>query len=405
MWIALIIALVSLHSWVVLPFSYELGSDLQNLYKFHKCEAKDNPYLATGRQCGDKEGRSMYYPPLLYWSFYWLRGVNWGVAYAVWVTFIFLTVVLSGFLWFTSKERSAAGGWELAALWVLLSLSFPVMFAIERGNNDTVVFLLFTLSYIAYRKGQRAISGGILGLAAAYKLYPGIALTIIAASQLLDKRSSRERLTLRAPWTAAVPFIVGATVGTVLPMLLLRDQYTYYFKYAFPVFAAFRAPPVVWSHSLISLGAVLGATALGYGLAAMIGIVWLWALAHRREGRDEDSLLLFAAPIALSTYFSGTSYDYNLMTTYPLLGYLFLTAMTSAAPIRNAAWGLFLLGEISIIGDRSLFVHPFYAEAHILLQAAWLTITGIMFGTWMRQRNEENENDYGSGSRARNASA
>ena len=77
---------------------------------------------------------------------------------------------------------------------------------------------------------------------------------------------------------------------------------------------------------------------------------WVWGMG-RAVARGELAMA-FAGALAVSTYVQGTSFDYNLITTYPLLLLLFLEAR------RTDRWGLLVFGLFAIIGDRRLFMTP-----------------------------------------------
>src|SRR5881392_1416985 len=59
--VGLIFALlaVSVPAARLIPASPFWGLDFQNVYAFHHCDAANDPYLATGVECGDVFGRDM----------------------------------------------------------------------------------------------------------------------------------------------------------------------------------------------------------------------------------------------------------------------------------------------------------------------------------------------------------
>ena len=82
-----------------------------------------------------------------------------------------------------------------------------------------------------------------------------------------------------------------------------------------------------------------------------------------------------AGSLALSTYFAGISFDYNLVTTYPLLVLLFMRARA----LDN--WGLFAVALSSVIADRQLFADPagllFNPYTHFALEFGVLIVTAV----------------------------
>ena len=80
--------------------------------------------------------------------------------------------------------------------------------------------------------------------------------------------------------------------------------------------------------------------------------------------------------LAVSTFNQRTSWDYNLITVYPLLLLLFLRAR------RTNHWALLVFGLFTIAGDRRLFSFP---AAHLLtpqlqlaLELAFLAVAALV---------------------------
>ena len=103
----------------------------------------------------------------------------------------------------------------------------------------------------------------------------------------------------------------------------------------------------------------------------------MFASARRLQS---DPALLFAGALAISTYFSSLSNDYNLITAYPLLIMLFIRA--TSAPWSSLATALLLVGLVAIVGNRALFVFSNAAiVGHIALQWVWLLAVGLAVAT------------------------
>jgi hypothetical protein len=102
-----------------------------------------------------------------------VRADAWWLGLLLAVTFLFAAVkVLS---------PSSRAGWLMA---VALLVSPPVMLALERGNNDLVIFILLVAAvWAATRKTITGsfVGGGLVVLAAALKLYPLAVLPAMAS--------------------------------------------------------------------------------------------------------------------------------------------------------------------------------------------------------------------------------
>lgn len=139
-----------------IPFYGTLGLDLQNLYVFHHCDARGNPYLSTGDHCSDPSGRDMYYPPLMYFAFSWLDRVPFPFATGIWAAAILAGVLWSSLTWGRSTQLVNASTKVTWPFVILLGLQFPTLFAIERGNCDVLVLVTWTVAaHFGLREGQR----------------------------------------------------------------------------------------------------------------------------------------------------------------------------------------------------------------------------------------------------------
>jgi hypothetical protein len=112
-------------------------------------------------------------------------------------------------------------------------------------------------------------------------------------------------------------------------------------------------------------------------------VTWLVG-AVRAVGRDP--LLVFAGALAISTSFSNTSWDYNLVTCLPLLVVQYQRA--SEVNWRPLADALLLLGLVAVIGNRVLFSFTEeLLQARVLLLWGWLTGSGLLVA-WLAAPGE-----------------
>lgn len=329
-----------------IPFGPFRGLDFENLWAFHHCSLRNAPYSnpRAGTICGDALGRPMNYPPLLYWSFLWTRAF--GLREALWIWTCFLLIALFGSL-------VAWGGRHLSCALFSLTLlfHFPSLFAAERGNNDVLVVALWTLAFLAFRRGASFTSGFLAGAAAAAKIYPLFAVAIVFAGTARRRRFATG---------------VGAAV-TVAAVLFPRDsmQYVRVLRH----FANEHPSLEVFGHGLPTyFGSLAGGV-----LALLLLASWARASAAVLDSGGED--LVFAGAIAISTFFARTSWDYNLITAYPLLVVLFrrLRTMPVDLWVQSAALVALLL---SVAGER----RPFQSMPSLLvsIEVASLLAAGLL---------------------------
>ncbi len=108
---------------------------------------------------------------------------------------------------------------------------------------------------------------------------------------------------------------------------------------------------------------------------------------------SEDPIIVFAGSLAISTYFSPVSNDYNLITTYPLLMVLFVRSVAASA--NRLTFGLLVVGLIGIVSNRLFFIwSDLFMQAHVALQWLWLIATGVAVAVG-RLHDAESSHAYG----------
>jgi hypothetical protein len=209
----------------------------------------------------------------------------------------------------------------------------------------------------------------MFGLATAYKLYPVFACAIIAIGLLLAKLKE-----LRRPNADWLRFGLGAFLAFMaVNLAFYRDSKLYFFK-VLPQISAVYTPASTWVHAH-SFTSLVGPDYSPFNWAFCAAIIGLWGWATSRAILRDDTQIAVAGALAPSTYFSGFTYDYNLVTIYPLLLLLFLRAR------QTDRWGLLAFGLFAVFGDRQMFANPEAAilnpTMHIALQLAFLAVAAI----------------------------
>ena len=344
------------------PSGKPWGLDLQNLHAFHACSFKDAPYEAKGFQCGDWLRRPFVYPPLLYWSFVWTRGLTWETVRDAWTVLTGAILVASPILLTRGAgDRLARGAAILFG--VVLGTQFPAVFAFERGNTDIPVVLFWSVGALLYLKGHRISAGLLIGAMAPYKLYPAVGCVVLVAGLAgMALRGDRARR------VEALRFAGGLFLGAVIPTLFLAGMTSKYLRDVLPGFAAHLPGVSLHSHSVpATFRPPL------YGPKLVSGaLILLWSgAAFLRFDKNPREVLVGA--LAITTYVAGTSFDYNLVTAYPLLVVLALRAMKTAGKPALWAWASLGLGVLGVCADHAWFTgHP---RGHVVVQVVWLLLT------------------------------
>lgn len=332
-----------------LPFYRFWGVDFQNLYAFHHCTLRNAPYEhpQAAEICGDAVHRPMNYPPLLYWSFIWTRPFSWGVALRMWLVFILVATYL-GITCFL--PTSALSQRKIQLFIGLLFTQFPALYALERANNDAWIVLLWGLAYLCFRRNRMFTAGVIVGIATAAKVYPLFAVLVFFVAFIRDRRT-------------LMRFGGGvAAGGAAICLLFLRSTIAY--VGVLQKFASVMPLPSLSSHGLPAFFGTAGVAILGGSL------LFFWAAAGDRLHRSSMHDLLFTGALAISTFFSTTSNDYNFITAYPLLAVLFVRSLESNTVLLRIALVALL---ITITGPRVFFAG--HDHQHVALQVLALLVT------------------------------
>jgi hypothetical protein len=361
--------IVSIDSLRVLPFLKPWGADLHNLRVYQICAHGGSPYGIDARTCGDLWDRPMIYPPLMYRLFFWTRWISLERAMYVWCAVLVVAFVAVLYAWvrLVARETEARRD-DRSALVVfcgLLLLQFPFAFSLERGSTDAPAIVLFTLSAYLFERRKIAAAGAAAGLATSYKLYPAFACLVIALGLLISAWRRRDFAK-----TDCVRFGAGALAAFLASSALFPDA-RYYFFTVLPHFATVVTHPGIDTHSIPSF---VGADFPLFARAIAVLLVAVWAYAAQ-AGLAARGPIVFAGALAMSTFNLGTSWDYNLTTTYPLLLLLFVAAL------RTRRFALLGLGLFSICGDRSVFRHAeadlFSPWMHVVLEVAFIVLAAL----------------------------
>ena len=355
------VLIVGMFSIRLLPVYEPLwGLDFQNVHAYQTCSqvADEGLYEVSGATCGDEKGRSFVYPPTLFHLFGWVAPFTFDTAVVIWDVAIVIMMLGVGGVWLW-LERYTTTGWKrvtLAVFWLALMAQFPFAFALERGNNDIIPLVLWTATTVLLVRKRDSMAGGFAGFAIAAKVYPAIAAGI-AGIGLLRKR-----------WNSLARFVIAGCGVLALTALLWWDQTLRYLSVVLPSFMS-RAPDAfVYSHTLSTLHLPSFVT-----LGLSLGLLCSWAvLAWYRFG--DAPLLILAGALAISTYFSSTSWDYNLITTYPLLLVLTGRALT---PGGRFEWKVAsFVAVLVIVAGRGLFTPSgqVLAQVGTLIGIAWLAL-------------------------------
>ncbi len=346
--VCFLILIVSLHDIKVIPFYKEPGLDFSNNYGFHHCEPGPlSIYKIDPSKCADFEARPYVYPPLLYQLFSWTRMFD-SSASAYWF-FIFLhlaSFLLVVYIW-TEKNL-------LSLLFGLgLFFTYPNLFLFERGNSDMLIVLFWSLSYLAYKKNQYNLTGFLLAVSLFSKLYPIYSVLILFAF-FYDKTNERNQILKSS-------ILTGLGIFLISPFLWIEYVFT-----VLPAWSGIKLPIFNLAHSFKSI------PGSGIGTIVFALVLLFWIVAARKSSRQRLGWI-WAGGLAISTFNNGVSYDYNLVTIFPLamLGFNQLTRESNNKFLALS----FIVLFFTVFGFRDILSHfSVYPLARLWLIALSLLI-------------------------------
>lgn len=337
----------------MIPWWSFWGLDLQNMFTYHHCSTGlNNPYLVDGTTCGDALGRGMIYPPVLYWSFVWVRLFEFDWAVKIWSAFIFLGTVFSFRAWLKKGQFDFYRNFYI----LVLLAQMPLVFAIERGNNDIWVLVLWSLGFYLFNQNRNYIAGLILGLASVSKVYPFISLGALALGYFWVERSDLRKFKST---------FLGAFTSIFLLFFIFYQQSFKYFFEILPAWSQVTAGLPGFSHTQ----AVLFGDSKAPHFFVSLFLLGAWIYRVTVELKS-DPAFVFAGLLGISTYFGGVSFDYNLITVFPLVFILLDRALKSQNSVWD--WTMLNLGVVAVFIARIAF-----PKLSVALQIYWLLALAI----------------------------
>jgi hypothetical protein len=294
-----------------------IGLDFLSFDTYVRC-AGLGPEMYESRCAGDPFERPFAYPPLLTAAFFWIPFVSTQTAVAVWSLAVMALILMSVLLWGylpINPERSEPGHriWTFA---FFLLISYPAVFAFERGNTEAIILIALSVAAWALVLRRWFWVGFVTALAAIAKMYPLLTWTACGLLAFALLISSRER-------KSGILILAGSAAGFLIPLAVMAPQHIKYFSSVLPFYSKLKMPSSECSfcHSWPQAYDLLG-----YGLATILGGV---AVLHfvfyaRRFALKNDKgeltrcLMSLAYGMGIAVYVPDMSYDYSLIMLFPL---------------------------------------------------------------------------------------
>ena len=214
--------------------------------------------------------------------------------------------------------------WRTSILFVTATavLSYPLLFLLQRGNIEILIWCVCTVGIWCFFKGQFTVAAVLIGLAASLKLYP-----IVFLGLFLPSRKYRQfviGIAFMALVTVLSLYAIGPTIGAAAKWDSIQIQ-------AFSKYYAARLWALGYDHSF-------------FGLIKLVTLPWRpnltpWIRPYTAAVAAISIALYFVRiwriPIAnqilalsiLSVTLAPVSYDYTLLNLYPAFGIIALLSV------------------------------------------------------------------------------
>lgn len=340
--------------------------DMKWILSYSACKGDLRELLTTNAMCF---GYSNPQYPVL--SMQLGRWLGLGPTDAHWLGLVFgvsVMAILAHALWlFTTSIRT----WSIAL--GLLWLSFPFQFLLERGNLDSIIFILMGLfSLVVWLPGTWSVlfANAIAGLSIALKMYPAIGF--LAWLIYLPKAL----MTNQRKWWLVLSLALTVPVALVLSSLSLFSIITqgyggmlshgltaigYANMFLLNEFGPQLGRLSIWAlYVLKALSIFIG---LAYGLTCLKSAKNLcWPRSYHHNTAHGSLLLnyvqtfvLITSAVGIGCYIASIGYDYRLIFILPLLGFVLANLQDHSTLPRSSRLFLSLL----VVASAAIFILPF----------------------------------------------
>ena len=260
------------------------------------------------------------------YSHWWLALGRFGLtrADAPWLGFALCAAFFVAVIAHLRPRQPGEIAWSLAVL-----CSPPVLLALDRANNDLVIFVLLAPvvpCLLSPRPWLRLLAVPLIAFAAALKAYPAVAVLVLLAGH--GPRDTRRLLFVAAlmflallPDTAA-DFARYAGIVPETEGLMTMGARNLFVGLGLPLAAARL------------LGPVCGGVIIGAFLRAKLFAPWTPAPADRRAWLS----FVLGATLLTGCFFAGASFAYRWVFALWLAPLLWRLPRDSAAPVAVRRW-------------------------------------------------------------------
>lgn len=304
-------------------------NDVKWLLSFAACKGDIRSLITTNASCFGYKNPG--YPAL---SMELARFLGWGPDDARWIGILSGTGLMAAMAhacWLcTANVRS----WSIIV--GLLGLSFPFQVVLERGNIDSVLFLLIALfGLAAWKPGPWSIllANVIAAFSISLKVYPAIASIAWMIYSIRTKMTSKRKRILAQSLLATTAASLLFTAFSIYSRLApasggLRSHGLSAIGYA----NVFLLNEFGFTLGRLAIYALFLIKALSIFIGCSGGFLWgrqlAWPIFFRRPSKPLlsqyiNTLIMITSAVGIGCYIFSIGYDYRLIFLFPILTLIF----------------------------------------------------------------------------------
>jgi Glycosyltransferase family 87 len=258
-------------------------------------------------------------------------------ALAVYLLFAVLSFLLATCIFSLRIHQITSKRLPQIALWLTLLMGFPLLFLLDRGNIEAVIWVLITLSIVAYTRDRMLTAALLLGLATSMKIFPGLLFLLFLAKRKYGAFAlaiAATALFSIASLAGVGPSIRQAAADSSKSAQFLKDSYINVrtvMQFDHSLFGAAKQAIYVYHHrDLSQLKAAITNTLPFYSVLIPLAVVLLYLVRIRHL----PVLNQLASYLVLCVLLPYVSYEYTLVYIYLVWGIFLLFLLTDVVSGR-----------------------------------------------------------------------
>jgi hypothetical protein len=276
------------------------------------------------------------------------------------------------FIWIKKKNYKL-----FIAMGAISLFQAPTYFALERGGTDLTFLIPWIAATILGINNYWILAGIFMALAALLKVYPVMAIIPIILGLFIDSKDKYKLSFLKCGFAMLFTLILVFSFDFNLWKIFILE--------ILPRESKLTIGTNTIGHSLIGpFSKIFVYPVMLYFWYMLIKVFSIKTYNYKK--------FVFAMALAMSTYFTGHSFDYNLISVYPLIYVLIELYFDSESPIKNSQnllWSIILL-ILTILGPSN-YIFGFFKLTNKIKLLIELMAFCLIPITILRNERSKNE--------------